>query len=429
MRTATKIVMMSSSPALKFTTVGYSATWTPPTITAATLTDVQVKWIRPDGTSFTGKTPAMTNFSQLGNYQLRIKKWSRVTAFSFAPGGASRNWLSHINLDVMFPKMTGLLSCALRDMPSLVDIVTTWKLPSSMTSIAAFLQGCTGLTGVVTGWVLPTGVTNISYFLYGCTGLTGVVTGWILPTGATSISAFLYGCTGLTGVVTGWILPTGATSIEAFLQGCTGLTGVVTGWVLPTGATSIAAFLQGCTGLTGVVTGWVLPTGATNISGFLYGCTGLTGVVTGWILPTGVTNISYFLYGCTGLTGVFPTPAALSVCTSYQDIIKNNLLITGDVSTWTWRTNIINAAMSNTRLTYGTGQSLRTNVKNVLVFSMATCNLTQSMVDAVLVDLDTSAATGLVITLNGTGNAVPSAAGLAAKANILAKGGTVTVNT
>ena len=299
MRTATKIVMMSSSPALKFTTVGYSATWTPPTITAATLTDVQVKWIRPDGTSFTGKTPAMTNFSQLGNYQLRIKKWSRVTAFSFAPGGASRNWLSHINLDVMFPKMTGLLSCALRDMPSLVDIVTTWKLPSSMTSIAAFLQGCTGLTGVVTGWVLP----------------------------------------------------------------------------------------------------------------------------------TGVTNISYFLYGCTGLTGVFPTPAALSVCTSYQDIIKNNLLITGDVSTWTWRTNIINAAMSNTRLTYGTGQSLRTNVKNVLVFSMATCNLTQSMVDAVLVDLDTSAATGLVITLNGTGNAVPSAAGLAAKANILAKGGTVTVNT
>ena len=334
---------------LTFTTVGYSAGWTAPSITAATLSDANVTWTRPDFTTFTGKAPAMTNFSQLGIYKCYVSDWSKVTSFSFYAGSA-QSWVSRINLKTIFPKMTGLLSCTLRDQSALVENVTLWQLPQSMT--------------------------NLSYFLYGCTGLTGVITNWILPTGATNIDSFLAKCTGLTGVITNWILPTGAT----------------------------------------------------DIGSFLLNCTGLTGVITNWILPTGATNLSYFLYGCTGLTGVFPTPTALTVCTTYQEIIRNTTSISGDVSTWTWRTNIANASIPSTRLTYGVGGSLQTNVKNGLTFNMNACNLTQAMVDAILVDLAISAATGLIINIAGSGNAAPSAAGVTAKALIVGMGGVVTTN-
>lgn len=54
--------------------------------------------------------------------------------------------------------------------------------------------------------------------------------------------------------------------------------------------------------------------------------------------------------------------------------------------------------------------------------------LTEAAVDAILAALDTNGASGGTVTLNGTGNAAPSAAGLVSKANLVAKSWTVNHN-
>jgi len=261
--------------ALEFTVINYNAAWTPPSITAATLTDANVIWTRPDLTTFTGKAPAMTNFSQTGVYRCVVTNWAAVTSFSFYPG-STQSWISRLNFVTMLPSMTGLTSLVIRNIPSLVESITNLVFPSSLTSLSSFLVLCSGITG---------NITNI-------------------------------------------------------------------------------------------------------------------------VIPTGVTNLSSFLYGCTTLTGTCPNPSALTSCTTYSNMLNGCLSVTGDVSTWTWRTNITNAAMPATRLTYGTGQSLRANVRSPLTFSLDNCDLLQADVGRILIDLNISGATGGTCALN-TNNDAP----------------------
>ena len=262
--------------ALQFTVIAYNAAWTPPSITAATLSDGDVVWTRPDLTTFTGKAPAMTNFSQTGVYRCAVTNWAAVTSFSFYPG-STQSWISRLNFVEMLPAMTGLTSFTIRNIPSLVESITNLVFPSSLTSLSSFLVLCSGITG---------NITNI-------------------------------------------------------------------------------------------------------------------------VIPTGVTNLSSLFYGCTALTGTCPSPAALTGCTTYSNMLNSCLSVAGDVSTWTpWRTNITNAAMPLTRLTYGTGQSLRSNVRSPLTFSLDNCALPQADVDRILIDLNISGATGGTCALN-TNNAAP----------------------
>jgi hypothetical protein len=58
----------------------------------------------------------------------------------------------------------------------------------------------------------------------------------------------------------------------------------------------------------------------------------------------------------------------------------------------------------------------------------ANCALDQTSVDNILVSLDTAGQSNGVVNLNGGASSAPGPAGLAAKANLIAKGWTVTTN-
>ena len=253
---------------LTFTTVGYNAAWTPPSIIAALLADANVTWRKPDGTTFTGKAPAMTNFSQTGQYRCHVTDWSKATALGFAPG-APQSFVSLINFDVMLPYMTGLNTLTFRDMSSFSGDVTNWVFPTSLTTLPALLYNCVNAVGNITGWQIPVGVTDLNYSL---------------------------------------------------------------------------------------------------------------------------TGNSY-------LTGTLPN---LSLCasTSYEVICYNSPNISGDLSTWTMRTNITRFRFHYSRLTYGTGGALRSNVRNGLIFSMDNYLLSSAAVGRILIDINMSGATGVGGSIN-----------------------------
>jgi len=287
---ARRVVGVSRSYLLTFTTVAYNAAWTAPSITAATLLDANVTWVAPDGTAVTGKTPAMTSFSQTGKYRCKVTDWSKVTSFRFYPG-STQSWVSLINLDVMFPLMTGLLTCNIQGMPSLISDITNWIVPSTMTSLLYYLKNCSGLVGDISAHRMPVGVTSAVELHFNNPLITGNISNYL-------ISAVLDNAT------------------DAFRV-------------------------------------------------------------------------------CTQLSGIFNGPTAQSVCRLYDRIFRDNVLVSSDVSTWIWKTTITSALIANTRFTYGTGQALRSNVRNGLAFGLDNCALPASDVGRVLIDINMSGATGV----------------------------------
>jgi hypothetical protein len=61
-------------------------------------------------------------------------------------------------------------------------------------------------------------------------------------------------------------------------------------------------------------------------------------------------------------------------------------------------------------------------------YSWQNCALNQTSVDNILVSLDTAGQSNGVVNLNGGTSSAPGTAGLAAKANLIAKGWTVFTN-
>jgi hypothetical protein len=105
-----------------------------------------------------------------------------------------------------------------------------------------------------------------------------------------------------------------------------------------------------------------------------------------------------------------------------------NTSVSGDISGWDVSGLTGNLFLFGTDLDYdSTGGALAGFTANNRVVGFYDCNLTQTQVDNVLVDLDSSGTTGGTLTLNGT-NAAPSATGLTAKTNLEGKDWTVTVS-
>jgi len=271
---ARRVVGVSKSVLITFTEINYNAAWTPPTITGTLLSDANVVWVNPSGSTFTGKAPAMTNFSATGKYRCKVDL-TKVTAFSFFPG-TNQNWLSTMNIVEFLPLMTGLLSFVVRSITSLTTDITSLVLPSSMTSLDRFFQAC-GVTGNISNLVVPPSVVSFMSFLSSASSITG--------------------------------------------------------------------------------------------------------------------TIPYLLR---------------TTCNVYQFIGYNTTTLNADLSTWVWKINIVNVEFPNTRFTYGTGGSLRINVKNGLIFSLDNCALPAVDVGRVLIDINMSGATGVggTISLNNN-NAAP----------------------
>ena len=122
------------------------------------------------------------------------------------------------------------------------------------------------------------------------------------------------------------------------------------------------------------------------------------------------------------LTGSIPDWSTWTSGNNIQ-LYSNNL--TGSIPDWsTWTSGNLILLYDN-NLTDVMGTSIPATVIDLRMHNNA---LTQVAVDRVLTSLDAAGGTGGLVKLEGGTNAVPSAAGLAAKTSLEGKGWTVTVN-
>jgi len=221
---------------------------------------------------------------------------------------------------------------------------------------------------------------------------------------------------GLTGDVSSWSALTSLTSLYCY--GCTGLTGDVSSWSALTSLMYL--YCYGCTGLTGDVSSWSALTSLTTLS--CYGCTGLTGDVSSWSALTSLTQLNS--YSCTGLTGDVSSWSALTSLTFLN--CRSCTSLTGDVSSWSALT------LLTTLYAYGTSVTYTTTVLpawNGSLIRFDDCAWTTPMVDAYILNEDTSGATGGSINIAGT-NAAHTTGGAVdtAIAALAGKSRPVTVN-
>ena len=158
-----------------------------------------------------------------------------------------------------------------------------------------------------------------------------------------------------------------------------------------------------------------------------FGDTGLTGSMFDMGGLGKVTTLAGAMRNCSGVTNGIMTRIP-PLCTTADNVYQGMSLLVGDISTIT---NDITCtkfgAQDANNLTYeSTGGMLSTNVPHGYAFNMGGCNLLAAYVDNILVDLDTSTASNLVVLLSGD-NAAPTVVGQTAKTNIVARLGTVTV--
>jgi len=131
--------------------------------------------------------------------------------------------------------------------------------------------------------------------------------------------------------------------------------------------------------------------------------TSVEGDISGWTLPSSLTYLQL-----------------------------NSTSVEGDISGWTLPSSLTYLRLHHTSADYDSSNACFTNTPaGIREIRMEDCALTESQVDNVLVDCDTSGVTnsGSSITLNLSGtDAAPSATGLTAYSNLVANGWTVTKN-
>ena len=126
------------------------------------------------------------------------------------------------------------------------------------------------------------------------------------------------------------------------------------------------------------------------------------------------------------LTGSIPS---LSANTALITFFVHNNQLTGTIPSFSANTALTTLYLHSNQLTGWTGGTVSASLGNARFDGNP---LTQTAVDAILAAFDaagrTSASGACILNIGGTGPATPSAAGLVSKANLVAKGWTVTTN-
>lgn len=368
--------------------IASQASPTAPYVTAALLNDSDVVWTDPVGLTTNDKTPPAAFFaSNPGEYKLWASDWSHVTEIMFAQS-AARAFLLTLTITNSFPYLTGLTRIDLRQNNTFNDRVDLWELPSTITTINNMFNTCSAL--ITAPPVLSACVDNNEY------------------------GNFLRNCSNVTG------------STDRITEGLRACSNKVT---------SLAATLFACNKMPGEMPDFSSQTNNQYLNYLVYGCTLVTGTVPKYVTSSKVTTCDHMAYNCPGLT-VLPDEwnYYMPLVTTYNNCFALNSELTGDLSTWTWRTIITDYDSYKSQIRYSTsGGALSTNVK-ATGFTIRTddSKWIQADVDNFLVDLDACGSSNGTANCGGTtagiSNASPSVVGYNAKTQLVAKGWTITCN-
>lgn len=146
-------------------------TGTSPLITAATAADSDFIWYGPGGTRFTGKQPNIANFPA-GDFRLTTRKWNTITALDF-----SDRKLTAFDPSAVLSKMTALATLIAHTNASWVGNITSWLLPSSMTTFNMYVSTFTLDIGL---FVLPPTLADIRFSA--CANVSGDASLITVPT-------------------------------------------------------------------------------------------------------------------------------------------------------------------------------------------------------------------------------------------------------
>ena len=242
------------------TMIGMDAGWTPPVLTAPSLSDAQVKWIKPDNTYTNAKAPAIGFFNQAGTYRIRCGDWSRISGLSFYAGGdvLTRQYLTNV---VYSPQamwrlktLTTMLNMY-RQQTNFPKRISDWpiSLMSNNTSLDSTFLNCSGLTGAIPDISTMTNNTSLDATFFQCTGLTGAIPDISTMINNTSLGFTFYNCIGLTGAIPNISTMINNTELGYTFVNCSGLTGAIPDISTMPNNTWLGFTFYNCTGLTGTV--------------------------------------------------------------------------------------------------------------------------------------------------------------------------------
>jgi hypothetical protein len=198
------------------------------------------------------------------------------------------------------------------------------------------------------------------------------------------------------------------------------VSGNISGWRLPSSLVTLRLY---STSVSGDISGWTLPSSLASISLF---STSVSGNISGWTLPSSLALLNLTSTSVSGDISGWTLPSSLS--SLYLSITS----VSGDISEWTLPSSMSFLHLNTTSVDYdSTSGAFASSVKNGINIRLDGCSLTTNQVDNVLVDLDTSGATGGTLNIAGTGgtaNAAPSVTGIASRLSLSNKTWTVTTN-
>ena len=184
------------------------------TVEAPALLDSQIIWTRPDGTVFTGKTPASAQFTLTGAYTLWALDQAKVLGFNPTDFYSMRlnintmTWPDHLlSFNILSAFLQGDLD--------------TVVFPATLTTLASSYASST-LTGVLENIALPPALETLAFYHMPIT-ITGDITSVVWPTTITKID--LRATTQFVGDISTLVLPAGARTLWL---GSTSVTGDLT---------------------------------------------------------------------------------------------------------------------------------------------------------------------------------------------------------
>lgn len=220
----------------------------------------------------------------------------------------------------------------------------------------------------------------------------------------------------------------GWTTFLGAFYGCSSLTNVG-GYADMGDVTTFANSFRSCSGLKAIACSTWDMSDVTSIGSMFYGCTVLPSVNnSAWVL-TALTSMASSYRSTSALTnGLLPVlPVGLTTAeAAYQSAVK----LTGDLSAVVnlASNNLFFGALDCDALTYSASNGcFSSNVKHLFSFNMQNATLSGVEGDRLLVDFNTSAATGGVFNISGSANQKVTVVGTNAMNALVAKGWTVTV--
>lgn len=210
------------------------------------------------------KLPSLLNKMSLWGERIsgNVNNWN-------IPTGLVEFRLSHLDsasgdIGIILPNLTNLSILDISSSLGLVGNISSFSLPSSMTSITLDQLM---LTGSIEGWVFPSGLADITVREM---DVVGDITGWVMPSSLGLIDLYR---TNASGDISGWTLGSGLYSLNL----CnTDVNGDISGWIF---GSSFDYLDMQATNVSGDITGWSIPTiSYLNLSGtgISYGSTGGT---------------------------------------------------------------------------------------------------------------------------------------------------------